>query len=150
MAFRIIHVRKGKSETQILAESKKTELMTKEELLKVGYKTKDEMINIIAQNSKNPSSAKGLRQSIKLDIFPNGGWGIGRIIDLPKYWMAQNWGHGGYTIRAKNAKALRFKDKDGKIIYRQVVHNHPIRPINFVERSILFLEGLLATLKISR
>ena len=150
MSFTVKHVRKGKSEAQILVESKKEEEMTKAQLLALGQKTKDEMINIISQNSKQPASAKGLRNSIKLYPFAKGGWGIGKISELPTHWKAVNYGHDGYGIQVKNAQYLRFTNKEGKIIYRKSVKGHAIKPMNFVEKSIMYLMLQLATLKIGK
>jgi len=147
MSIRITHKRKGKSDAQIIIESKKEEEMIKAKLLIVGQKTKDNMLNIISQNSKESASANGLRNSIKLDIFPKGGWGIGKISELPEYWMAQNYGHSGYGIQVKNAQYLRFKDKSGKWIYRKSVKGHPIRALNFVEKSIMYLMIKLSSIK---
>jgi len=147
MSFTVKHVRKGKTEAQILVQSKKEEEMTKAQLLALGQKTKDEMINIISQNSKEPASAKGLRNSIKLYPFAKGGWGIGKISELPEYWKGVNYGHSGYGIQIKNAQFLRFKDKSGKIIYRKSVKGHAIKPMNFVERSVVFLLLQLGILK---
>jgi len=145
MSFIIRHQQKGKSEAQILVDSKKEEEMTKVQLLALGQKTKDEMINIISQNSKEPASAHGLRNSIKLYPFAKGGWGIGKISELAKWWASLNWG-GNWTITAKNAKVLKFKGKDGKWIYRKSV-NHIQSPINYIERAINYLTGLLTNLK---
>jgi len=145
MSFRIVHQQKGKTEKQILVQSQKEEAQIKAQLLVVGQKTKDEMISIISQNSKNPASANGLRNSIKLYPFSKGGWGIGKISELAKWWASLNWG-GNWTITAKNAKVLKFKGKDGKWIYRKSV-NHIQSPINYIERAINYLTGLLTNLK---
>jgi len=145
MSFIIRHQQKGKSEAQILIQSRKEEEQIKADLLIVGQKTKDEMINVISQNSKEPASAKGLRNSIKLYPFSKGGWGIGKISELAKWWASLNWG-GNWTITAKNAKVLKFKGKDGKWIYRKSV-NHIQSPINYIERAINYLTGLLTNLK---
>lgn len=150
MSIQIKYVHKGKTETQILLDSKKDETIIKVQLLAIGHKTKAEMINIIEQNSKESPSAKGLRNSIKLYPFANGGWGLGRIDELPAYWRAQNYGHSGYSIHAKNTKYLRFKDKNGNIIYRKSVHNHPITAMNFLEKSIVFLSFSLSKFGIGR
>ena len=147
MSFIVKHVRKGKSEAQILVESKKEEEMTKVQLLALGQKTKDEMINIISQNSKEPASAHGLRNSIKLYPFAKGGFGIGKISELPSYWKGVNYGHNGYSISTKNANYLRFKNKSGKIIYRKFVKNHSISPMNFIEKSIMYLMIQLSSIK---
>ena len=150
MSFIVKHVRKGQSEAQILVESKKEEEMTKVQLLALGQKTKDEMISIISQNSKQPASANGLRNSIKLYPFVKGGWGIGKISELPEHWKAVNYGHSGYGIQIKNAQYLRFKNKEGKIIYRKSVKGHAITAMNFVEKSIMYLMLQLSTLKIGK
>ena len=146
MSFIVKHVRKGKSEAQILVQSKKEEEMTKVQLLALGQKTKDEMINIISQNSKEPASSNGLRNNIKLDILTNG-WGIGKISELPTHWKAVNYGHSGYGIQVKNAQYLRFKDKSGKIIYRKSVKGHAIKPMNFVEKTVMYLMLQLSSIK---
>ena len=146
MSFIVKHVRKGKSEAQILIQSRKEEEQIKADLLVVGQKTKDEMINVISQNSKQPASTNGLRNSIKLDILTNG-WGIGKISELPTHWKAVNYGHSGYGIQVKNAQYLRFKDKSGKIIYRKSVKGHAIKPMNFVEKSIMYLMLQLSAIK---
>jgi len=147
MSFTIKHQQKGKSEAQILVDSKKAEELIKNRLLVLGQKTKDEMIAIISQNSKQPASAEGLRNSIELYPFANGGWGIGRISELPEHWKAVNYGHSGYGIQIKNAQYLRFKNKEGKIIYRKSVQGHSITAMNFVEKSIMYLMFQLSTLK---
>lgn len=150
MSFRITHVQKGKSEHQILVDSKNEETMTKAQLLILGQKTKDEMLSIISQNSKQPASPKGLRNSIKLYPFANGGWGIGKISELPNHWQAVNWGHSGYSIHTKTANFLRFKDKSGKIIYRKSVSGHAITAMNFLERSLVYLSFQLSIFKIGK
>jgi len=147
MSFIIRHQQKGKSEAQILIQSRKEEEMTKVQLLALGQKTKDEMINIISQNSKEPASANGLRNSIKLYPFAKGGFGIGKISELPEYWKGVNYGHSGYGIQIKNAQFLRFKDKSGKIIYRKSVKGHSISPMNFVEKSVMYLMLKLSSIK---
>jgi len=147
MSFIVKHVRKGKSEAQILIQSRKEEEQIKADLLVVGQKTKDEMINVISQNSKQPASAEGLRTSIKLYPFAKGGWGIGKISELPEYWKGVNYGHSGYGIQIKNAKYLRFTDKSGKIIYRKSVKGHQISPMNFIEKSIMYLMIQLSSIK---
>jgi len=147
MPIQIKHVRKGKSEAQILVQSKKEEAQIKADLLIVGQKTKDNMLNVISQNSKQPASAKGLRNSIKLYPFAKGGFGIGKISELPTHWKAVNYGHSGYGIQVKNAQYLRFKDKSGKIIYRKSVKGHAIKPMNFVEKSIMYLMLQLSAIK---
>lgn len=148
--IRIRVIQKGKLLTTHLKEMKQLQEISKQQLLKIGEKTKDEIINIISQNSKQPASPKGLRNSIKLEPFANGGWGIGNISKLPSYWKAVNWGHGGYSIHTKTANYLRFKDKSGKFIYRKSVYNHRITPMNFVERSIVFLMAQLSTFKLGK
>ena len=150
MSLRIIHKQKGKTEKQIILDSMKAEALSKKQLLEIGVKTKDKMINIISQNSKESASAKGLRNSIKLYPFAKGGWGIGKIDELPKHWQAVNYGHSGYSIFTKNAQYLRFTDKEGKIIYRKSVHGHAITAINFVEKSIVFLLSQLSIFKIGK
>jgi len=146
MSFIIRHQQKGKSEAQILIQSRKEEEQIKADLLIVGQKTKDEMINVISQNSKEPASTNGLRNSIKLDILTNG-WGIGKISELPTHWKAVNYGHSGYGIQVKDAQFLRFKDKSGKIIYRKSVKGHSIKPMNFVEKTVMYLMLQLSSIK---
>lgn len=148
--LRIKIIQKGKPLKVHLWEVKQLQDISKAKLLTIGLKTKNEMIKIIDQNSKESASPKGIRNSIKLYPFANGGFGIGLISELPEHWKAQNWGHTGYVINAKNVQYLKFKDKSGRIIYRKVVHNHPIRPINFLEKSIVFLLSHLAAFKIGK
>lgn len=148
MSFIIKHQRKGKSEAQILVESKKEEELTKAQLLVLGQKTKDNMLNVISQNSKQAASPKGLRNSIKLYPFAKGGWGIGKISELAKWWASLNWG-GNWTITAKNVKVLKFKGKDGKWVYRKSV-NHIQSPLNYIERTINYLTGLLTAFKLRK
>jgi len=147
MSFIIRHQQKGKSEAQILIQSRKEEEQIKADLLIVGQKTKDEMINVISQNSKEPASANGLRNSIKLYPFAKGGFGIGKISELPTHWKAVNYGHSGYGIQVKDAQFLRFKDKSGKIIYRKSVKGHSIKPMNFVEKTVMYLMLQLSSIK---
>ena len=146
MPIQIKHVRKGKSEAQILVDSKKEELLLKNRLLIVGQKTLEHIQTVISQNSKEPASSNGLRNNIKLDILTNG-WGIGKISELPTHWKAVNYGHSGYGIQVKNAQYLRFKDKSGKIIYRKSVKGHSISPMNFVEKSVMYLMLKLSSIK---
>lgn len=148
MSVRIKYVKKGKSEAQILVDSKKEEMITKAQLLAIGVKTKDEMIQIIVQNSKQEASPKGLRNSIKLYPFANGGFGIGKISELAKHWASFNWG-GNWTINAKNVKFLKFKGKDGKWVYRKSVR-HIQNPINYIERSINYLISKLSIFRIGK
>lgn len=144
--FKIKVIRQGKPLKSVIRDSKIKGDLTKRELDKLGYMTLEHMINLINANSKEPTSNKGLRKSIKLEKFPKGGWGIGRIKDLPNYWKSVNWGHSGYSIHAKNAKFLRFKDENGKWIYRKVVHNHAITPMNYIEKTVFYFRNSIKSI----
>ena len=145
MPIRIRYQKRGKSEAQILVDSKLAETLTKQKLLELGLQTKNEMINIISQNSKEAPSSKGLRNSIKLHPFAKGGWGIGKISELPKWWAIVNYG-GNYIINAKN-KVL--KGKTGEWVYRKSV-NHVVSATNYIERSINFLMTKLTMFKLGK
>ena len=139
MSIKIRFVTKGKSLKTVIKDAKMLELKTKKELNKLGVITRDKMIEIINQNSKQPASPKGLRKSIKLDFFPKGGWGLGKISDLPAWWTSFNWG-GNWIIRAKNVNFLKFKGKDGQWVYRKSVR-HIQSPVNYIEKTVFYFRN---------
>lgn len=147
MSIRIRVIQKGKPLITHLKEMQTQQKIDKNKFNEIGKKTAEEMINIIEQNSKESASPKGLRKTIKCEFFKDG-WGVGNLNKIPARWKAVNWGHGGYSIHTKTANYLRFKDKSGKFIYRKSVHNHKMSPMNFVERSIVFLMAQLSAFKL--
>lgn len=147
ISIKVIH--KGKPLNTHILDIKRLHLLTEQNLKTIAIATKDNMISIIDQNSKSPASSNGLRQNLDVHKTTRG-YGIGRITDLPSWWKITNWGHSGYNIFPKNAKALRFKDKNGKIIYRKAVYNKPRTAINFLERGINYLRTLLIAKKTTK
>ncbi len=139
MALRVRITRKGTPIKQIPLKYKKRLDFTKAQVVALGVETQEKFRQIIKSRKKSPGKGK-LESLIKVEYFIDGvSWGVGNIDLLNKeapQWKAVNWGHKGYTIRAKPGKKLRFKDKEGKIIYRTEVHNHAIAPMNFLERTV--------------
>ena len=142
-------IQKGLKPNEIIAKTQHIHVSSKIQLGVIAKRTAEYIVATITQNSKNPPSQGGIRNNMKAEKTATG-YGIGKIADLPDYWLGQNYGHGGYTITAKNVKYLKFKGKNGKWVYRKSVHNHPIRPINFVEKGIVFILSQLATFKIKK
>ena len=147
--IRTIITRKGVPLKQIPLNYKKKIELTKMQVRALGIETRDKFREIIRMSKKSPSRGN-LEKLIEVEYFVDGvSWGVGNIALLDKeapYWKAVNWGHKGYTIRAKNKKFLRFKDKEGKIIYRKEIHNHAIHPMNFLERTTWWFKRRVLTL----
>lgn len=133
---------------QIPIRFKKKIELTKMQVRALGIETRDKFREIIRRNKKQGRGK--LERLIEVEYFVDGvSWGVGNIDLLDKEfpgWKAVNWGHKGYTIRAKNKKFLRFKDKDGKIIYRKEIHNHAVHPMNFLERTNWWFKRRILTL----
>lgn len=146
MGMRVKITRKGIPLRQIVLKFKKKIELTRRVVDALGRETQNKMRDVIKARSKKGTGK--LAAAINLEIFPNG-WGVGNIAELDadiKYWKNVNYGHNGYTIRAKRAKFLRFEDKAGNIIYRKEIHNHAVKPMNFVERTSWWFKRRVLTI----
>jgi len=155
MSIRIRVIKKGVPLKVHIKDMENLHLIKKEEFKLLGKQTANAMKETINRNKKSKEGNNELENAIDVEYFPTGskggiGWGVGNIGKLPKHWAAVNFGHNGYSIHAKNAQFLRFKDKNGKIIYRKSVHNHGISPMNFVERTVRWLTIKMAIFKIKK
>ena len=61
-----------------------------------------------------------------------------------KYAVWLDQGTRPYTIRPKNAKALRFLGADGKSVFAKVVHHPGLRPRHFLSGPVVAHKSLLA------
>jgi len=148
MALRVKITRKGIPLTQVIKNFRTKVELTKTQVKALGLQTQDHMRGIIKQNSKK--STGKLAAAVDVEYFADGvSWGVGNIAEMDskvKYWKNVNYGHQGYTIRAKNTKYLQFKDKQGNIIYRKEIHNHAVKPMNFVERTAWWFKRQVLTI----
>ena len=149
MGIRTRITRKGVPLKSVTINYRKRVDLTKAQVIALGIETQEKFRQIIKSRKKSSSQGK-LENLIKVEYFVDGvSWGVGDIELLNKEhpgWKSVNYGHQGYTIRAKEGKMLRFKDKEGKIIYRKEIHNHKVSPMNFVERTAWWFKRRVLTL----
>ena len=141
-------IKKGKSLKQVELDSIKMLEADQEKVRQLGQSTLNEMHTQIESAIKHPDESTGeLLNNTDLEYFADGvSWGVGNVSKMPIWWRIFNWGHTGYTIKAKNKKCLKFKGKDGEWVYRKsVIHTHPAT--NFLEETIHFLDNMISSFK---
>ncbi len=147
----------------------KASINTHEETLRkqisdLGDETSEKMKEIIEEGKVRPQAGepKTLEETIKVEHFTDGGWGVGDIDSLNQeapYWRAINFGSfhmvgkkvpvgafnpGDPVPNQESSRQGRWKKGDGPHLF--TVKN-PISPMNFIEKTINFLKARFEQLK---
>lgn len=77
-----------------------------------------------------------LQQSTKVQFARTASGRIVRMTNARKYAGAIEYGARAHTIAARRRRALRFRGRDGTIIFRRVVHHPGNRPFKFGWRAM--------------
>lgn len=173
MAWRIEVIKKGKPIRAIISDIKNLDKLTRKQIRGLGDRTKTQMRSIIDKNKLRPQlGERKLENTINVDHFPKGGWGVAKIIDLDKnavYWKAINWGTGGrHPAEGKKVPPGAFKPGESKPDASQFrtgrwlagagnysfYPKNPIPAMNYIEKTIHWLGNeinkLIVRMKIKR
>lgn len=135
----------------------------RQQISDLGDETSQKMKEVIEQNKVRPQAGepKTLEETINVEHFADGGWGVGDINVLNQkvpYWRAVNFGSahmvgkkvpmgafnpGDPEPNAESSRQGRWKKGDGKHIF--TVKN-PIPPMNYIEKTVNFLKLKFASL----
>ena len=149
MSLKITVLKRGKTTRSLIKDLQDIDTELQFKINELGSRTAQKMRELIRSNTKHPTG--NLERNITAEpvIGKNAvGVGIGNIDKLNRnaeYWRAINYGSRSYPIFTKNAKALKFKGKDGQDVYASSVARPKflISPINYIEKTIQWLGSQL-------
>lgn len=134
------------------------EIKSKADMVKLGDATVDTMRGHIKSSIKREGSTGKLANSIRSHIFTLGKMmvvGIGKVVELPIYWAAQNFGSShllgimipGYfgdmekPIPGGSGQKFTYKKKTFLIVPKK-----PIPAKNYIERTWATMKAIIPTL----